>query len=404
MKTRQIPKWLVISAALLLITLCACDKKKTPAEPAEPAAPEPAQTQGVTDGEILIGVWSPQTGPASSWGAVALGTKAYFDWINEQGGIHGRRLKLVIRDDGYSPPRTVAVVKELVERKKVFCFVGSVGTATGMAVKDYLDERQIVNIGLASGSSSWADPMSRYRFAVYPSYQIESRLLVKYTVQDLKKTKIAMLYQNDAFGKEGLEGAKAACQEFGAEMVAETSYELSDTDLSSQAMNLKNSGAEVVILWATAKHSAIFVKEAARLGFSPQFLATSTLSDPLMYQLAGESWEGTIIANWMPMITDDTPSVKHYQEAIEKYAPEQRLGNFTLAGFILAEPLVEGLRRAGRNLNTDSLIAALESFDHFSGEYIHDLVCTPDNHQGLTSIYFIQAKEGKLVRISDWIQ
>ncbi len=406
---------LTILVALFLFT-GSCSKPEPPEKPEsitkvapKPPKPKmiaeaPAPTQGVTDTEIKIGAWSPQTGPASSWGAVTRGAKAYFEMINSQGGIHGRKLNLIIRDDGYMPPRTVAAAKELVESEKVFCFVGGVGTATGMAVKNYLDERKMVNIGMASGSSGWTDPLSPYRFAVYPAYLTESRLLVKYAVETLGKKKIAMFYQNDAFGKEGLIGASKAIEEFGARMIAKVSYELTDTDLSSQALKIKASGADVVILWCTAKHAATFVKEAAKIAYKPQFMATSTLSDPIMFKLAGESWNGLVIANWMPMINADTEGVKYYKEALAKFAPKETVGNFTLAGMILAEPLVVGLKKAGRELTTESLIAALESIQGYNGHFVHDLNFSKTDHQGLDSIYFIKAQGGKLVKMSDWLQ
>lgn len=412
-------RWIVLAGIFIfLVAFGACkqaEKAPPPTKPGpapstslanapEPVAPGSAPTQGVTDTEIKIGIWSPQTGPASSWGAVARGMKAYFDWINEQGGIHGRKLNLLIRDDGYMPPRTVGVVKELTEKEKVFAFVGGIGTATGMAVKNYLDQKQIINIGMASGADTWNNPVSRFRFAVYPMYVTEANLLVKYSVQTLNKKKIAMFYQNDGFGKEGLKGAEAGCAKFGGEMVTKMSYELTDTDLSTQALKIKSSGAEAVILWATAKHSATFVKEAAKIGYKPQYLATSTLSDPIMFKLAGEAWNGLIIANWMPMVTGDEESIKHYKEAMSKFAPDERIGNFTLAGFILAEPFVEGLGRVGKNLTTDSLISVLESIQNFNGDFVHNLTFSKEDHQGLDSIYFIKASGGKLEKISGWMK
>ena len=406
----------IVGVLILLFAFAACkqpEKAPPPAKPApvaapakapKPAAPGPAPTQGVTDTEIKLGIWSPQTGPGASWGAIARGMKAYFEWINEQGGIHGRKLNLFIRDDGYMPPRTVGVVKELAEKQKVFCFVGGIGTATGMAVKNYLDQKQMINIGMASGADVWNDPFSRFRFAVYPKYTTEANLLVKYSVQTLNKKKIAMFYQNDSFGKEGLKGAEAGCAKFGGEMVTKISYELTDTDLSTQALKIKASGAETVIIWSTAKHAATFVKESAKIGYKPQFLATSTLSDPIMFKLAGDAWNGLIIANWMPMVNKETEGIKHYKEAMSKFAPDERMGNFTLAGFVFAEPFIEGLRRAGKDLTTDSLVSALDSIQNYNGEFVHDLTFSKVDHQGLDSIYFIKAAGGKLEKISDWME
>jgi branched-chain amino acid transport system substrate-binding protein len=404
---------ITVMIVALSLVLGACQKpappeKKAPVREASGEAFPMTQgqsqpTQGVTDTEIKLGAWGPLTGPGASWGAVIKGTKAYFDWINEQGGIHGRKLTYIMRDDGYMPPRTVAAAKELAERQKVFAFVTGIGTATGMAVKDYLDEKRMINIGMGSGARAWTDPISKYRFSTYPEYRTESSLLVRYAAKELGLKKIAMFYQNDGYGKEGLTGAEQAVEKYGAEFVAKVSYELSDTDLSSQALKLKASGAQVVIVWSTAKHAATLAKESAKLAFKPQFLATSTLSDPILFKLAGEAWNGTIIANWMPMHTDETEGMKAYRAAVAKYAPDQVVGNFTLAGFILAEPFVEGLKRAGRDLTTESLVAALESIKNFNGAYVHDLTFGPGDRQGPDSIYFIKAEDGKLKRISDWM-
>lgn len=368
------------------------------------ALAEKAAVQGVTDDEIVIGTWGPHTGPASSWSAVNLATDAYFKWINELGGIHGRKLKLVIRDDGYMPPRTVAAVKELAERERVFCFVAGLGAAPGMAVKDYIDSKKMINIGFASGSHQLIEPVSHYRFGVYPSFRIDAKMLVKYAVKTLGHTKLAMFYQNDVFGKDGLKSATETSKELGAEIIASVPYELSDNDLSSQALKIKAADAQTVIVWATAKHAAIFAKEVAKLGYKPQLLASSSVSDPIMCKLAGEAWNDTIIANWMPMVSEETEGIKVYKEALAKYAPDLTYGNFSMAGFILAEPFIEGLRRAGRDLTTESLITALESIKHYNGLFVHDVTYAPDDHQGIESIYFVQAKDGKLVRISDWIE
>ena len=158
--------------------------------------------RGVTDTEIRIGQWGPQTGPAALWGAVARGTGCYFDMINDEGGIHGRKIKYFLRDDGYMPPRTKAIVKELVEDKEVFAFGGGVGSACGMAVKKYLETNKVPWVGPSAGSTHWAYPPSRYLFAVYPLYCDEGAILVDYAVNKLGKKRIAVFYQEDDYGKD----------------------------------------------------------------------------------------------------------------------------------------------------------------------------------------------------------
>ena len=163
---------------------------------------------GLTSEEIVIGQWGPQTGPNAPCGALVRGTGVYFQMVTAQGGIHGRRIRLVMVDDHSDPKLTLAGVRKLVEEYGVFAFVGGVGTSNGEAVIDYLTEKGVPWIGPASGSSRWADPPRKNVFAVCPPYRLESGLLVKYALETLGKTKIAFIYQDDDFGREGLDGAQ----------------------------------------------------------------------------------------------------------------------------------------------------------------------------------------------------
>ena len=185
-----------------------------PALPLDAAAqkqdPPPAPVfhpGGLTDREIYIGQWGPQSGPAAPWGGLSRGTGAYFQMINESGGIHGRKLKLLFFDDRYDPAMTAAGVKKLAEKYGVFAFVGGVGTAGGAAALEYLTGKNIFWVGPASGSTRWTSPPRKNVFAVWPPYKDEARVLVDYAVGNLKRQKIALVYQNDDFGLEGRQGA-----------------------------------------------------------------------------------------------------------------------------------------------------------------------------------------------------
>ena len=171
--------------------------------------------RGVTDDTIVIGSWAPLTGPAALWGAVGRGAEAYFEMINEQGGIHGRQIEFVLRDDAYQPSRTVAAVREMVERDRVFAFVAGVGTAPGRAVVDYIMENEVVWVSPATGATHWAYPPRKYLFAQYTPYFDEAAVLVDYVVNELGKTRIGVIYQNDDFGESGLVGAQVALEKHG---------------------------------------------------------------------------------------------------------------------------------------------------------------------------------------------
>ncbi len=188
--------------------------------------------RGVTDDTIVIGTWAPLTGPAALWGSVGRGVETYFDLINEEGGIHGRRIELVMKDDAYQPSRTVAAVREMVERDRVFAFVAGVGTAPGRAVLDYIVENEVVWVSPASGATHWAYPATTYVFALNTPYFDEAAVLVDHAVNDLGRTKIAVIYQNDDFGESGLVGVELALARHGLSVAEAVSVDVPDSDLS----------------------------------------------------------------------------------------------------------------------------------------------------------------------------
>lgn len=359
--------------------------------------------RGVTDTEVLIGQWGPQTGPAALWGAVARGTGVFFDLVNEEGGIHGRKIKYFLRDDAYQPAKTKAIAKEFVESLGIFAVASGVGTAGGMAARDYLMENKVPWVGPSTGSKHWTQPLQKYLFAVYPRYSNEAFLLTEYIVEKLGKKKIAIFYQNDDYGKEGMEGVKEYADKAGIKLVAEVPVEVTDSDLKSHALKLKESGADAVILWILPKHAAMILGQAKAIGYEPQWVASSTLSDaPLMFKLTKGLWDGVVFANFL---STESPLAKKYLEAQKKFAPsEQYTGIFFLAGFVFVEPMVEGLRRAGRDLNPESFVKAMETIRNWNDWLGHDCTFTPEDHQGMKSVYLAKCgPDGNPVKITDWL-
>jgi branched-chain amino acid transport system substrate-binding protein len=361
---------------------------------------------GVTDTEIRIGQWGPQTGPAAPWGAVARGTDMYFKMINEQdGGIHGRKLKHMMFDDGYNPARTKAGVKELVEGPGVFAFVSGVGTAPGLAVMDYLIEKNIPWINPSTGSTYWAYPPKKTVFAVYPNYPDEGNILASYAVDDLGKKRVAMLYQNDDYGLGGVVGVKNALQKRNLSLVAEVPVEPTEKDLKSHIARLKSANPDVVILFAGPTQVVIGRKVAAAMKFDPLWMSTSTLSDvAFMNQITSGLWEGTIFTSFGALPTDDTPLMNRYRDYFQKNAPEgERFSTFFLAGYGYAEPLVEGLKLAGRDLTTENFIQAMESIKNFQG-ILGRVTYGPDKRQGQRACFLAKAGKGEeIIKLSDWI-
>lgn len=361
------------------------------------------KVRGVTDTEVVIGQWGPQTGPAALWGSVGRATGVYFELVNSEGGIHGRKIKYYLRDDSYQPAKTKAIVKEFVENIGIFAVVGGVGTSTGMAVREYLTENKVPWVSPATGSSHWTNPFNKYIFSTFPQYFQEAYVQTQYAVEKLGKKKIAFFYQNDDYGKEGLDGAKKYLADAGLQLVAEVPVEVTDTDLKSHALKLKQSEAEVVIIWVLPKHAAMILGVCKAIGFSPQFMAASTLSDPdLLYNVTKGLWKDVMYGNFVNM---SSPLVAKYHDAQKKWAPDEKYtGLFYLAGFYFAEPLVKGLQIAGKNLTPDTFIKAMESIKNWNDWLGYDCTFTATDHQGVKSVYMEKCGDnGARIKVSDWL-
>jgi branched-chain amino acid transport system substrate-binding protein len=362
--------------------------------------------RGVTDTEIRIGQWGPQTGPAALWGAVARGSGLYFKMINEEGGIHGRKITYFLRDDAYQPPKTKAIAKELVEDKEIFAFACGVGTATGFAVRDYLEKNRVPWVGPAAGSVHWCYPPEEapYLFGTYPLYCDEAFLLVNYAIDTLGKKRIAFFYQNDDYGKVGLIGAQIALERRGMEFAATVSAEPLDTDLSSHCMKLKAAKPDVVIMWVGPKHGAIMPLTAAKLGFKPVWMATSTLSDyQLMYNLTKGLYKDVIFATFGELLDSKHPLMLKYHEAQKRLEPKERWGIFYYAGILFIEPMVEALKRCGRDLTVDNFVKAMESIKDFQG-IGPKMSFGPKKRQGSRSFFIAKCTEGGgAEKLSGWM-
>jgi len=364
----------------------------------------PAATPGVDKNEIRIAQWGPQTGPAAPWGSVARGSDILFQLVNEEGGIHGRKIRYFVRDDQYNPAMTVSVVKELVERRGVFAFVGGVSGAGGMAVKDYLAQNKVIWVSPATALNEYVFPVNPYLFGMYPLYDDEASVLTKYIVETLKAKKIGFFYQNDQYGKDGLTGTKKRLASYNnMSLVEEIPVEPGEKDLSSQMLRFKNSGAEVVIMWVNPTTATIALKTSATIGFSPQWVSSNTLSDyALMNAITGGLWEGVITGAFALPPDSDNPLMVRYREAAKRLSPEERWGTFYLAGIAFAEPLVEALKMVGPNLTTEACLDALNSITDFQG-IGPKITWRADQHQGTDSIQIQKCGPGgTAILLQDW--
>lgn len=358
---------------------------------------------GVTDSTITIGTWGPLTGPAALWGNVPRGVDAYFHYINEKGGIHGRRINVVIKDDGYQPSRTVAGVREMVEKDKVFAFVGGVGTAPCLAVKDYIVRNQIPWASPVSGATHWAYPPQNNIFSTYSLYFDEAFVQVDHIVNVLGNDKIAMIYQNDDYGKSGLTGVKVALEKYNLELIEEVSTEVTDQDLGSHVAQLKESGADVVILQVLPRQAAIITGTAAVMGYAPQWMTNSTLSDTeLMYKITEGRWAGVLYSGFFDLKADI--DLEGYQSALKAKYPDVPWTTFVASGYYFAEPVAKALKDAGPELTREKFIQAMEDITDFKGIGF-PLGFGDGKRQGARGAAMYQcAKDGQAEQVADFRQ
>jgi len=368
-----------------------------------------SENPGFDEKEIRIAQFGPQTGPAAPWGAVARGAGLLFQIVNEEGGIHGRKIKYFSRDDQYNPAQTTAIVKELVERHGIFAFTGGVSSAGGNAVKGYLAENKVLWVTPGSAAVN-SDPKGEietianpYRYYSYPLFQDEASVLTKYLVEKMGYKKIGFLYQNDSYGKSGLAGCLQRLATYNMKLTEAIPVEPTDKDLASQILRLKNSGAETVIMWVSPTLGAIAMKTSANVGFKTQWVSCDGLSDyPLMNKITGGLWEGVITGAFVPPPDSNDPLVVKYQKAAQRLAPEERWGVFYMAGLQFAEPLVEALRLAGPNLSTEACIEKLNTFKNWKG-LGGAITWNKNRHQGTDSVQIHKCGPGgKSILLQDW--
>jgi len=369
--------------------------------------------QGVTDTEVVFGNWGPQSGPAAAWGTVTTAIDAYFRYINDQGGIHGRKLVLASRDDGYDPARTVAAVRELIDREGVFAFVGGVGTANGLAALPLIQRAGVPWVGPASGSEQFAEQSGGLVYASFTDYTVEAALMTRHAVQELGSTNIAIFYQNDGYGQAGLRGledevARLRAQGYDVTVGDKVSYERGTTNLGVQALRLRGSGANTVLLFSDPTAAATLVNEFQRLDFAPQMLATVTLLDPSLMALP--AMQGALFSVFLRLPSvivgegnGDPIADQLYRDVIVAYAPEIARDPFrALAGIAFAQPAIEALKAAGPDLTRESFLAALQAIDGFDDGLYANLSFV-GTYKGNNSVMLLQVTPQGLRPVSGWL-
>lgn len=336
---------------------------------------------GVTDKEIVVGQFAALSGPAAQLGQrLNAGIQAYFKSVNEQGGVNGRTLRLLTRDDGYEPDRAVAAVKGLIEQDQVFALVGSVGTPTGLAALPVFTAAKVPMIGMFTGAQGLREPFNRYVFHVRASYFDETERIVQHlTTLGIKK--IAVFYQNDAYGKAGLEGVTRALAKRQMKAAATGTVERNSLDVAGSLDAILVAQPEAVVQIGAYKACAEFIKQARARGYGGQFFNVSFVGAKALADELGPAGMGVVISQVVPFpYIPSSPVVREYQQRM-KEAGQTELDFSSMEGFLIAKVFVEGVRRAGRNLTRESLISALESMKdvNFGG---FEISYSPRDHEG----------------------
>jgi len=321
---------------------------------------------GVTDKEIKIGQTMPYSGPASAYGVIGKTEAAYFKMINEQGGVNGRMINLISLDDGYSPPKTVEQVRRLVEQEQVAFLFNTLGTAPNLSIRDYCNQNKVPQLFVSTGASVFSDPEHfKYTMGYNPNYRTEARIYAKHILATKPDAKIAVLFQNDGFGKDYLAGLKEVLGGEHANMLLkEASYETSEPTVDSQVVTLAASGADVLVLAATPKFAAQAIRKSFDLGFSGvRYLSNVSPSISAVLKPAGlEKSKGLITAYYGKDPTDprwkDDDDMKAWVAFCDKYMSHATIVDANgVYGYGAAALMTHVLKQCGNDLSRDNILA-----------------------------------------------
>jgi ABC-type branched-subunit amino acid transport system substrate-binding protein len=329
------------------------------------AAAQKKYGPGAGDGEIKIGQTMSYSGPASAYGVQGQCQLAFFKMINEQGGINGRKVRLISLDDGYSPPKTVEQTRKLVEQEEVLFVFNNLGTPTNAAVQKYLNGKGVPQLFVSTGASRWGDP-EHYPWTMgwAPTYRAEGIVYAKYILKNIPDAKIAVLYQNDDFGKDFLNGFKYGLGEAGQKLIVkEVTYEPSDPTIDSQIVTLQSSGANVFFNIATSKFAAQAIRKVADIDWKPtHFLNSTAGSIAATLTPAGlDKSTGLISSVYIKDINDpayaDAPDVKFFLNFMKTYLPEGAVNDAGYAyALAVASTLVQVLKQCGDDLTRENVM------------------------------------------------
>ena len=328
---------------------------------------------GASDTEIKIGNITPYSGPASAYGVIGKTEQAFFDKINAEGGINGRKIKFLSYDDGYSPPKAVEQARKLVEDDGVLLIFNPLGTPSNSAIRTYMNGKKVPQLFVATGASKWNDPKEfPWTMGWQPSYQIEAQIYAKYILKHKPDAKIGVLYQNDDFGKDYLKGLKEGLGPKASMITAEESYETTEPTVDGHVVKLKAAGVDVFISVTTPKFAAQTIKKLAEIDWHPLHIVSnvSTSVGGVIRPAGYENSQGLLSAQYAKDGADpqwdNDPGMKKFLAFLAKYYPEgNRLDGSTVFGYGVAQTLAKVLQMCGDDLTRENVMRQAASLKDF---------------------------------------
>jgi ABC-type branched-subunit amino acid transport system substrate-binding protein len=334
---------------------------------------------GATDTEIKIGNIMPYSGPASAYGVIGKTEAAYFKKINDAGGINGRKINFISYDDSYSPPKAVEQARKLVESDEVLLIFNPLGTPSNSAIQKYMNGRKVPQLFVATGATKWNDPRDfPWTMGWQPSYQSEARIYAKYILKEKPNAKIAVLFQNDDYGKDYLKGLKEGLGDKAASMiVAEESFETTEPTIDNHIVKLKSTGADIFFDVGTPKFAAQAIKKVAEVDWKPlHILNNVSASVGAVIKPAGyENAQGIISAAYLKDPSDpqwdNDPGMKQFLDFLAKDFPDgNKLDGSVVVGYGVAQTMVQVLQQCGDNLTRDNIMKQAASLKDFRTEVL----------------------------------
>jgi branched-chain amino acid transport system substrate-binding protein len=381
----------VISAAFALCTAM------------NPALAQKSYDSGASDTEIKIGNIMPYSGPASAYAVIGKAEEAYFNKVNAEGGVNGRKITFISYDDAYSPPKTVEQARKLVESDNVLLIFGSLGTSTNGAIRKYMNEKKVPQLFVASGASKWNDPQNfPWTMGWQPSYASEAKIYAKYILKEKPDGKIGVLYQNDDFGKDYLRGLKDGLGDKASMIVTEEPYDTSEPAIDEHVIKLKATGADVFVSITTPKFAAQAIKKAAEVNWHPMHIISNVSAsvggviEPAGFEIS----QGILSASYTKDGSDPQwnadDGMKRFYNFITQFDPKaNKLDAGVVFGYAAAQTMVKVLQMCGDNLTRDNIMKQAASLKDFAPDTLLPGIkinTAPDNFAPIEQLQMMRFK------------